>query len=204
MAAPQTHFVLTWVLYRIFTWVIGIHFSAIETLLVFFLGVGVDIDHFVSKEFVRDVFKVRIVRFLKGGAVGKPTAGVKIPLPWFHCILMLFVVVAWSGYFWLKTGFVLAACIPLGFWLLHVVVIDIFQSSEGEIAYYSVLWPIVKEKKLRKWGYPIKSRAEVLVSSFLFGAILFYEAPLIALGLCIVSVVVLYVLKRRSKHALTG
>lgn len=175
MAAPQTHFVITWVIWRILSWVVGLHFSAIETLSIFFLGVGIDIDHFFSKEFVRDVFRVRIVRFLGGGAVGKPSKGVKGPFPWFHSILMLFVVLAWSGLFWLKTKSMLVACILLGVWLLHAVVIDPFQSSEGEISYFSFFWPIIKKMRLRERGYPIKTRAEVLTTTVISAAIILFE-----------------------------
>jgi len=171
MAAPQTHLALTWIAYRILTFA-GINFSAIEVILLVFLGAGIDVDHFFQKEFVRDIFKVRIARFLKGEDIGKPSGGIKYPLPWFHSVLMFIVVFPASFLFWLKSKSIFMALIPVGFWLFHII-IDSFQVSDG-IAYFSFFWPFTREKKLRRWGYPIKSRKEVLISTvYLFKIVIF-------------------------------
>lgn len=174
MAAPQTHFVVIWVVYRILTWVVGIHLYTIEALAIFFFGVGIDIDHFSSREFARDIFKVRITRFLKGGDVGKPSEGIRDPFPWFHSVLLLFVVIPTGFLFWLRVKSVFVALIPVGFWLIHIIV-DKFQASEG-IAYFSFFWPFVSKKKIRKGGYPIKSREEVLVATIISAIIILFEA----------------------------
>lgn len=84
MAVPQTHFVATFFFRAILSFVFGISFSTFELFWLYFWGCFLDINHFASLSYVADIIFVRIPRFLKRGAVGLPSKGVKIPVCWLH------------------------------------------------------------------------------------------------------------------------
>lgn len=175
MASPTTHFVVTWLLWRFLTWVVGFSFTALETFSIFFWGTLIDLDHFIYPEFVKELFKVRIPRLLHGGG-GEPVSK-KIHVSWLHI---------WPGSILsIITGVVVFApkhrgCVflPFAFYLIHYIGIDRWQiSAPGMEPYTSWFYPFHKEGHIRKSGYPIKSHVEMLVSSVMTLIIFIYDGP---------------------------
>lgn len=161
MAAPMTHVVVTFGIRAFFLFVLGMAFSKMELFWIYFWGALMDFaDHFTSPDYVRDIMLVRIPRFFKGGDVGKPTMGVKVPVCWFHLwpgLVMSFVcgLVFFRQLWW----------VPLVFWFVHIMV-DRYQKNDWTFPYESFFHPWGKPW-VRKWGYPTKIRKEILISTVL-------------------------------------
>lgn len=174
MAAPQTHFVVTWMIFRVFTWIFGITFSACETVSIFFFGVFIDIDHFFAPAYVKDIFLVRIPRALKGGAVGAPSKGIKGPTCWLHIWsgFLLACVCSAIFYFMHSTLFY----VPVLFYVIHYWGIDRWQISMPHMPPYdSFLYPLKKKGYIRKKGYLIKTNAEVIPATIISAGIILFE-----------------------------
>lgn len=171
MAAPQTHLCTTFAVRTLLTLAFGMVFSKTELFLVYFWGCGLDfIDHFTSPEFAKDVFFVRIPRFFKGGAVGAPSEGIEIPTCWLHI---------WPGAILsLTCGLVFfplaLSWIPFLFWLQHIV-IDWGQKNEGNWPEIPFLYPVMQKRWVKKRGYPIKARTEILISTILAALVIALE-----------------------------
>lgn len=86
MAAPQTHFWITFIFRALCSLIFGFTFSITQLFWIYFWGCLMDFaDHFTSSpSYTKDVFLVRLPRFFKGGAVGAPSKGVEIPVCWLH------------------------------------------------------------------------------------------------------------------------
>lgn len=180
MAAPTTHAVVSWVILRAYLYKKGLQLYSVEGVIgvfcAFFFGVAFDFfDHFLgAPESFKEDLKVRFNKMLKlQGA--PPTKGVEIPIDWMHGWLGLILV--------LLSGFVLYIIFPhsilfvvlFAFWLVHVA-IDKLQRTDETSPYKCSFWyPIKKRKYSQKWGYPIKPRAEIVVSLFLCGLIAVFE-----------------------------
>ena len=173
MAAPQTHFVITWVIFKIFTWGLGVAFNAWEIVAIFFWGFLIDFDHFLNPSFVKDLFKVRIPNLLRGKG-GEPSAGVKQVPAWMHLwpgfllslgCSVVFYILRWSWFF-----------VPFAFYFIHYWGIDRWQISLPQMPdYLSFLYPFKKKGYRRKIGYPVKARAEILVATPLALFIILFE-----------------------------
>lgn len=171
MAAPQTHLCTTFSIRALLTFVFGLAFSKTELFLIYFWGCGLDfVDHFTSSSFTKDVFFVRIPRFLKGGAVGAPSDGVKNPTCWLH-VWPGAILAGISGWFF----FPLTLCwVPIFFWLQHIVV-DWGQENYGGWPEIPFFYPAVQKRWVKKGGYPVKARSEVLVSTALAALVIIFE-----------------------------
>lgn len=167
MAAPQTHFVITFGFRAIFAFVIGITFSFWQLILLYFWGT-LDIDHFLSPKFVKDIFR-RIRRFFKGGDVGSPS--VESPPPWLHLWPGVILSIVCG-----KIFFPPRLCwIPFVLWLSHRI-IDGWQKNDGSYPHYPLFYPLMAKEWIRKSGYPIKPRIEILISTALAALIIIFEA----------------------------
>lgn len=180
MAAPTTHAVISWVILRAYLYRKGLQLYSLEGVIAsfcaFFFGVAFDfLDHFlVAPESFKKDLKVRLKKMLKFQGA-PPTKGVEIPIDWMHGWLGLLLV--------LISGFVLFVfyssstlfLLPLVFWFTHVVV-DKLQRTDETSPYKCSFWsPINKRKYSQKWGYPIKSRSEIVVGLFLCALIAVFE-----------------------------
>jgi hypothetical protein len=173
MAAPQTHFVITWVIFRFFTWILGVSFSAWETFSMFFWGVLIDFDHFLFPEFVKDLIKIRIPNLLHGKG-GEPSIK-KIFPSWLHYWPGFLISIVW-GLYSTKVNPAFRFYLPTVFYILHYWGIDRWQVSMPGMEPYKSWWhPFVKKGRIRKVGYPVKSRIEVLVATALMGIIILFE-----------------------------
>lgn len=174
MAAPQTHFVVTWVIFRACTWIFGITFSAWETVSIFFWGFFIDFDHFLNPEFVKDVFRVRIPRLLRGGS-GEPSPGIKQVASWMHLWPGFILAIIWGlGSHGVNNSF--RWWLPILFLSIHYWGIDRWQVSLPFMRdYLSFFHPFKKKGYRRKIGYPIKSRAEMLFATAAFVIIISFE-----------------------------
>ncbi len=171
MAAPQTHLATTFAIRALLTFAFGIIFSKTELFLIYFWGCGLDfVDHFTSPGFTRDVFFVRIPRFFKGGAVGAPSKGVELPTCWLHIWpgAMLSII---CGLVFFPQMF---SWIPLLFWLQHTI-IDRGQKNEGGWPEIPFLYPAARKRQVKKRGYPVKARLEILISTALAALIIAFE-----------------------------
>ena len=174
MAAPQTHFVITWAIFRVFTWIFGITFSTWETVSIFFWGFFIDFDHFISPEFVRDLFKVRIPNLLHGKG-GEPSPGTKQFASWMHLWPGFVLSVLW-GLISFKIDISFRWWLPLFFLSIHYWGIDRWQISLPYMSdYLSFLYPFKKRGYRRLRGHPVKSRAEIIVATALFLLIIIFE-----------------------------
>ena len=161
MAAPQTHLWIAFVFRGVMS-LLGIIFSPLQLIVVYFWGFGMDfVDHFTSPNYTRDVFFVRIPRFLRGGEIGAPSKGIEPPPCWLHIWPGLILVLA-SGWFFPLT----LSWVPLLFWAQHVV-LDKFQRNDGSYANIPFWYPVKKKNWTPQGGYPVKPRIEVLVSTVL-------------------------------------
>jgi hypothetical protein len=174
VAAPQTHFVVTWVVFRIFTWIFGITFSVWETVSIFFWGFFIDFDHFLNPEFVKDVLKVRIPKLLHGRG-GEPSPGIKGAPCWMHLWPGFILAIIWGlGSHGVDESF--RWWLPIFFLSVHCWGIDRWQISLSYMPdYLSFLHPLKKRGYRRRRGYPVKARAEILAATFLFAAIIVFE-----------------------------
>lgn len=171
MAAPQTHLVVTFGFRAICSFIFGIVFTMTGLFWVYFWGCLMDfIDHFTSPSFTKDVFFVRIPRFFRGGAVGAPSKGIKIPVCWLHIWPGLILSVACGLVFFPRTF----CWIPLFFWLQHIL-IDRGQKNDGNFPDIPFLYPFKKKIWGLRNGYPIKSRKEILVCTALSLLVVFFE-----------------------------
>ena len=174
MAAPQTHFVVTWVIFRIFTWFFGITFSLWETFSIFFWGFLIDFDHFVNTDFVRDLFRVRIPNLLRGKG-GEPSPGTKQFASWMHLWPGFILSITW-GLVSHKIDASFQWWLPSLFLSVHYWGIDRWQISLPYMSDYLSFWYPFKKKGYRKLkGHPVKSRAEIIVATALFAIIIFFE-----------------------------
>jgi hypothetical protein len=160
MAAPMTHFDITFVFRAILLFGFGMEFSILQLALIYFWGSVMDFaDHFTSPSYVTDIFFVRIPRFFKGGDIGKPSPGIKMPICWFHIwpgFTLAFVCGLFFSlkYFW----------VPLFFWFQHKLVDDA-QENDGSYSVIPFFYPFQKKKWVIKKGlYPVKIRKEIIVS----------------------------------------
>ncbi len=162
MAAPQTHFWITFV-FRGLLAILGIALSPLQLFWVYFWGCLMDfVDHFTSPSYTRDIFMVRIPCFFKGGAIGTVSKGIKLPTCWLHI---------WPGaIFSAICGFVFfpksLALVPFFSWYQHIV-IDMFQENDGSYPDVPLLYPLLKKRRELHGGYPIKSRKEIIASTIL-------------------------------------
>ena len=169
MAAPMTHFDITFFFRAILLFVCGMEFSIFQLVLIYFWGSVMDFaDHFTSPSYVMDIISVRIPRFLKGGDIGKPSEGVKNPACWFHLwpgaiISFLCGILFFSHLWW----------VPFGFWFVHITV-DRFQKNDETYPYASFFHPWGKPW-VRKWGYPTKIRKEIFVSTAIMFFVCIFE-----------------------------
>jgi hypothetical protein len=171
MAAPMTHFDITFVFRAILLFVCGMEFSIFQLVLIYFWGSVMDFaDHFTSPSYTKDVFLVRIPRFLYGGDVGKPSLGVKMPVCWFHIWPGFMLAFACGTFFPFKYFWV-----PLFFWLQHKL-IDDAQENDGSYLEVPFLYPFQEKEKVIKTGlYPVKIRKEILVSTALMFFVCIFE-----------------------------
>ena len=171
MAAPQTHFDITFSFRALLTLAFGVIFSKTELFLIYFWGCGMDfIDHFTSPSYVRDIFFVRFPSFFRGGDFGGPSRGVKNPVCWLHVWPGLILsVVCGLAFFPLTLSW-----IPLLFWLQHIV-IDRGQRNEGGWPELPFFYPAVPKRWVKKRGYPVKTRLEILVSTALAALAIAFE-----------------------------
>lgn len=176
MAAPQTHFVITWAIWRLIFPLIGISISmwSKEFFALFFFGVVIDIDHFFAPAYVKDLFLVRIPRMLKGGAIGSPSEGIKGPKCWLHIWPGFLLACVCSAIFCLMHSTLFY--VPVLFYAIHYWGIDRWQISEPHMEpYRSFLHPLKKKGYIRKKGYLIKTNAEVIPATILSAAIILFE-----------------------------
>lgn len=173
MAAPQTHLVVTGLVRIIILKAFKRDFSIVEWISCYFWGFGLDlIDHFTSLSYVKDI-PVRIRRFLKGGDLGGPSKGVKIPICWLHLWPGFLLVLLYGAVFnRLFDSFLI--WIPLLFWLSHKLLDDYQKNDESAPSYYSFFHPW-RPKWARKRGYPIKSRIEIMIFSPFAVLVLIFE-----------------------------
>ena len=174
MAAPQTHFVIAFVFRAILEFAFKIKLSLEELFSIYFWGSLMDfVDHFTSPSYVKDIISVRFKRLLKGGDFGAPSVGVKIPKCWFH--LWPGAVLAWLwGFGGLIVNFSFMIWIPFIFWFQHVLT-DKFQKNDGSYPHYPFIYPVLAKKWEKRRGYPIKSRTEILISTFLAFLVVIFE-----------------------------
>lgn len=180
MAAPTTHAVISWTILRVYFYKKGLQLYSFEGIVTafcaFFFGVAFDfLDHLfgVPESFKKDL-KIRLKKMLKFQAA-PPTKGVDFPIGYLH---------NWPGLvLTLVSGFILYLffphsvlfIFPFAFWFVHWG-IDKFQKNDETAPYTHSFWhPFNKKKYSHKWGYPIKSQAEIRVSLVLCVAIAFYE-----------------------------
>lgn len=159
----MTHFDITFVFRAILLLVCGVEFSIFQLVLIYFWGSVMDFaDHFTSPSYVMDIISVRIPRFLKGGDIGKPSSGIKMPVCWFHIwpgFILAFVCGAFFPfkYYW----------VPLFFWFQHKLVDDA-QENDGSYPEVPFFYPLQKKRWVIKKGlYPVKIRKEIMVSTAL-------------------------------------
>lgn len=173
MAAPQTHLVATGIIRIILLVIFKVKFSFLELISAYFWGFGLDlIDHFTSPSYVKDI-PVRIKRFLKGGDLGGPSRGVKIPVAWLHK-WPGFLLVLLQGVVFNRIFDSFPIWIPLLFWLQHKLIDDYQKNDESCPSYYSFFHPL-KGKWVRGKGYPIKSRTEIIIFTILAVPIMVFE-----------------------------
>ena len=180
MAAPTTHAIISWAILRVYLCKKGLQLYSFEGMVAgfcaFFFGVAFDFfDHFLGapESFKKDL-KVRLKRMLKFQSA-PPSKGVEFPVGWLHGWLGLFLI--------LVSGFVLYSLfphsilfvLPFVFWFVHVAIDKLQRNDETAPYNYSFWYPINKKKYSQKWGYPIKSQAEIGVSLALCAVIAFYE-----------------------------
>jgi len=171
MAAPMTHFDITFVFRAILLFAFGMEFSVFQLVLIYFWGSAMDFaDHFTSPSYVADIISVRIPRFLKGGDIGKPSAGIEIPPCWLHIWPGLILAVLCGLFFPLKYSWV-----PFFFWLQHKLVDDA-QENDGNYPKIPLFYPFQKKRWVIEKGlYPVKIRKEILVSTALMFFVCLFE-----------------------------
>lgn len=175
MAAPQTHFAITGLIQIFLMFVLNIKFNFWEWTTFWIWGVGIDIDHLTSWSYVKDVFTTRFPRLLKGGDFGEPSSNVRIPIGYFHIWTVTPFILIYLGFFYFVLQIDVAFWIIFLPWFIHWT-IDRFQKSD-EISFFYP-W---RDKQKRKWGYPVKSRKEMIISTlfavplFIFEIILFLK-----------------------------
>jgi len=172
MAAPQTHWDVTFVFRAILLFGFGMEFSILQLALIYFWGSAMDFaDHFTSPSYVADIFFVRIPRFLfKGGDVGSPSKGVIVPVKWLHIWPGLILVVLCGLFFPLKYFWV-----PFFFWLQHQLT-DIPQENDGSYPDLPFFYPLQKKRwVIRKGLYPIKIRKEIMISTIAMFFVCLFE-----------------------------
>ena len=179
MAAPQTHFVVTWVLLRTYLYKRGLVLYSLEgivtSIFAFVFGFLIDIDHFLGapKSYKEDL-KGRLKKILKMQGA-PPVKGVDFPIDWLHGWLGLILAFLWGAFLYGFFPNLISFFIPFVFWFVHRI-IDKFQENNELSPYYHSFWyPFNQKKYVRKWGYPIKSQAEIIVSNVSFVLIVFFE-----------------------------
>lgn len=131
-----------------------------------------DADHFTSWSYVKDIFTTRFPRLFKGGDFGRPSLDAKIPLEIFHIWTAVPLMVVYLALFRIM-GIGIAPWLILLPWSLHLL-IDRCQKNDETLPYHSFFHPW-RNGWVRRWGYPIKSKTEMIVSTGFAVPLLIFE-----------------------------
>ena len=172
MASPQTHGLISVSLLSVFLVLAAAGLMKLtlwEFTNALLWGVFIDLDHMVSKRYIRDL----IPRILKRGG-GMPAKNIEL-ISWLHLWPGLILVIVWGVFFNLvfrNSPLYLPFYFPFLFWSVHVIV-DRFQKNPTYMPHKSFWWPFSKRTFIPKKGYPVKPPAEFIINSAIWMLIAF-------------------------------